>query len=292
MGFEAARPLQAPFLVGKKVMVEAQPTPPAVLAIGGTDPCGAYGVMADLKTFAAFRVHGQAVVSVVTAQNSRGWHGAAPIEVEMIGRQLDAVLDDYGAAAIKTGFLGRGEVIELIGERIKQYEKAAVVVDPVLVNGHGRPMFDADVVEAFKTFLLPLATVVTPNRWEARLLMGRGLETEIDWPAAASDLASLAPQAVWLVKREAAAGDWGDWLFSADNALFLPQAHIATRNTAGSGDTLAAAVAAGLGRGHAILKAIRDAQRYTHEAIARAAGWALARGSGPGPIGNFFPFDK
>lgn len=262
-----------------------QPTPPAVLTIGGTDPCGAYGVMADLKTFGALGVYGQAVITVVTAQNSRGWWGSVPISAEMIGQQLRAVLEDYGSSAVKTGYLGRLEAIQAVADIFKGFGGDKIVVDPVLVDGRGRPMFGERVVQAVREQLLPLAAVITPNRGEARLLLDLPPDVEIQFPDVVSELTELAPQSAWLIKGEWVDGHWGDWLIIRQTATFLPQPHIETANTAGSGDTLSAAVAAGLARGLPAAAAVHSAQAFTQQAIARAASWRLA--SGRGPTANF-----
>ncbi len=264
-------------------------TPRTVLTIGGSDPSGAFGVFADLKTLAAHRVHGLGVLTVVSAQNSRQWLGAEYLSPEFVGRQLDAVLTDYRVDAVKTGFLGRVDLIDVVAARLEQVPARPLVVDPVLVDGRGRPMFPAEVVRAYRERLGPLATLLTPNLAEARLLLDLPPETDVEPADFLQRLAGCfpagGPPRPVLLKGVPRNGQWGDWFCAGAAVTFLPQEWLDTPNTSGSGDTLSAAVAARLARGEPLEAAVRGGQRFTHRALAQARGWRLAGGSGP--LANF-----
>src|SRR5215475_6920574 len=145
--------------------------PPPVLAIAGSDSGGGAGIQADLKTMLALGVHGMSVICAVTAQNSLGVQGYWELPAEAIRAQLDSVLDDIGAEAIKTGMLASAEIVRTVGERLSEVD-APLVIDPVAVSKHGDPLLSEGTLEAQASDLLPLATVVTPNLLEAQLLTG------------------------------------------------------------------------------------------------------------------------
>ena len=149
--------------------------PPLVLTIAGSDSGGAAGLQADLKTFAALDAYGMSAVTVVTAQNSQRVQQAHVLTPELVTAQIDAVLSDYGAAAIKTGFIGSVDLIASIAERLRHWQTVGqpfILVDPVLVNHRAEPMFTPSVTAAYREHLFPLADLVTPNRHEAALLTG------------------------------------------------------------------------------------------------------------------------
>jgi len=261
-----------------------QPLP--LLTIAGSDSGGAAGLQADLKTWAVLGVYGMSAVTAVTAQNSARVAAVHYLPPEMIAAQIDAVLADYGAAAIKTGFLGRVAIIEAVADRLAYWRgvgrggsqtRPYIVIDPVLVNHRGEAMFAPEVAAAYREMLFPLADLVTPNRAEAGLL---GLAVDGQGSGGAGEQGGVRRVLLKGIRR----GDQiVDMYWNGEQRLELPQSRIDTINTHGSGDTLSAAICAYVAQGYDWPAAIRRAQAFTHAAIRRGAGWRL--GAGHGPVG-------
>lgn len=257
--------------------------PAKLLTIGGSDSGGAAGVQADLKTWTALGVYGMSALTAVTAQSSVSVNGVEWMSPRFLMAQLDAVLADYGADAVKTGFLGRADLIVAASAKLQTHRVRRVVIDPVLVNHRGEPMFSRTVTLAYLAYLLPLATLLTPNRREAALLTRSPLPaaTELDrMRALARRLQQLGPQAV-LVKGGRDGDEQVDVWVDGRSVHELRAPYIDTINTHGAGDTLSAAAAAFLAQGEALETAVRRAHAFTHQAIARAARWQLGHGHGP-----------
>lgn len=261
--------------------------PPIVLTVAGSDSGGAAGLQADLKTLTALGVYGMSVVTVVTAQNSVNVTALHPLPPRFVAQQLEAVLEDYGAAAVKTGFVGSAEAVGAIAEQLVQYRtdhNLPLVVDPVLVNHRGHSMFPPAVTEAYRRHLLPHCDVVTPNCPEAALLTGQAVTIPEEMVRAARHLHALGAGTV-LVKGSRQRQEMVDVFYDGREAILLRSRHLDTENTHGSGDTLSAAVAAFLARGLSPLRAIEGARSFTATAIREAAGWQL--GAGHGPVNHF-----
>lgn len=254
--------------------------PVKVLTVAGSDSGGAAGLQADLKTWAALGVYGMSVITVVTAQNSVAVTAVHPLPPDFVAAQLDAVLSDYGAAAVKTGFIGQVALIETIAAKLRQYQIGNVVIDPVLVNHKGQAMFPSEVPQAYVEHLLPLADLITPNRREAELLIGRPVNSVAEMETAVTHLHAFGPQNV-LLKGGREGDERVDLFFDGRSLTQYRSPHIDTINTHGSGDTFAAAACAYLARGEKMETAVRQAHQFTHQAIQRAASWQLGRGHGP-----------
>lgn len=258
--------------------------PIKLLTIGGTDPCGAFGLYTDLKTFTVLGAHGMGVVTVVTAQNSVGWYGAEFMRPEFIAQQLDAVLSDYKPTVVKTGFLGRVDVIEVVAQKLQAYAVPQVVVDTVLVNNYGHLMFGAEVAAAYVEQLLPLACLITPNVWEAAVLLGQAIDDMAQGGAeqAAEALQKqLGPAGTILLKRAAVGEQITDLFYDGGQFTRLSSPKLTTQNVSGSGDTLSAAITAFLGRGEPLLQAVQHGRAFTQRALAAAQTWQLGQGAGP-----------
>lgn len=267
-------------------MLPRIPTPLPLLTIAGSDSGGAAGLQADLKTWATFgsRVYGMSAVTAVTAQNSARVAAVHFLPPEMVAAQIDAALSDYGAAAIKTGFLGRVDIIEAVAGRLAYWRerltpRPGLVIDPVLVNHRGEAMFGPEVAAAYRGLLFPIADLVTPNAAEAVLLETTNDERRMT----SSDSLSSASRV--LVKGISRDDQIIDIYRDGREWVELPRPRIDTINTHGSGDTLSAAVCAFVAQGHDWLDAVRRAQVFTHDAIRRGAAWRL--GAGHGPLGHF-----
>ncbi|MDE0580295.1 MAG: bifunctional hydroxymethylpyrimidine kinase/phosphomethylpyrimidine kinase [bacterium] len=244
--------------------------PPVVLSVAGSDPSGGAGIAADLATFAALGVHGTAVITAVTAQNTVGVQGVHPVPAEFVAQQLDSVLDDLPVAAVKTGMLANQEIIAVIGDYAAAGRLPNLVVDPVMVSSTGARLLDAGA-EALYLELLRHATVATPNGREAAVLREVAGLDDLD------DLGPLCPG--WLVVTgEATATDrvhhGSDWTELAGEV-------VETANDHGTGCTFSSAVAAGLAAGREPMEAIAAAKAFVRNCIKRSADWELGAGRGP-----------
>jgi hydroxymethylpyrimidine/phosphomethylpyrimidine kinase len=225
----------------------------------------------------ALGVHGMTVVCAVTAQNSVGVQGYWELPPEAVRAQLDSVLGDIGAQAIKTGMLASADIVLAVSDRLSAVD-APVVIDPVAVSKHGDSLLSAGALEALKRDLLPLATVVTPNLLEAELLTGMTISDEQAMLAAARQIASLGPRWV-LVKGGHLPGNPVDLLFGDGRVIRFPGRRIASRHTHGTGCTLASAIASHLALGTDVPTAVESAKEYVTGAI--DGGFPLGAGIGP-----------
>ncbi len=254
--------------------------PVKLLTIAGSDSGGAAGLQADLRTFAALGVYGLSVITAVTAQNSLAVHQVHFLPPSFVAAQMEAVLSDYGATAGKTGFIGRVDLLTTIATKLQQFPLAHLVVDPVLVNHKGQAMFPPELSQAYLRYLFPLATLVTPNRHEAALLLGSQVESVAQMETAAFQLhAAGAPNV--LIKGGQEGTNRVDVLFDGRSLTHFSTPHIETANLHGSGDTLSAALCAHLALGNSLPTAIHQAQQFTAVAIQNAATWQLGAGHGP-----------
>lgn len=265
-------------------VLQVMDEPAKILTIGGSDSGGAAGIQADLKTFTALGAYGMSVLTAVTAQNSVEVVAVHSLPPAFVLRQLETVLSDYGAAAIKIGFTGRADLIEALGTALAPYLAAPgrpwLVVDPVLVNHRRESLFSPDVARAYLSHLFPLADLVTPNWAEAGLLAGRPVREWGEVCAAAAKLQRLGARRV-LVTGWVEGGEIVDLFGSRATLQSWRQLRLETANTHGSGDTLSAAIATFLGRGLSLSRAISRARRFTTAAIAGAHDWQLGAGHGP-----------
>jgi hydroxymethylpyrimidine/phosphomethylpyrimidine kinase len=252
-------------------------TPPRVLTIAGSDSGGGAGIQADLKTMLALGTHGMSVIAAVTAQNSLGVQGYWELPPEAVRAQLDSVLGDIGAQAIKTGMLASPVLVETVATALAEVE-IPVVVDPVGVSKHGDPLLEPDAVETVRTRLLPVATVVTPNLYEVEQLTGVTVDDERELRRAADAVLELGPRWV-LVKGGHLPGDPVDLLTDGTREFRFHAPRLDNRHTHGTGCTLASAVAAYLARGEDMPGAVGKAKEYVTGAIER--GFALGAGIGP-----------
>lgn len=240
-----------------------------VLTIAGSDPSGGAGVQADLKTFHRFGCHGQAVLTLLTAQNTRGVQGVFPVPVDQVRAQLRSVLGDLGASAIKTGALGATELVVAVAEELRELAGRRLVVDPVLVSKHGHALAAPDVGASVRRHLLPLAQVVTPNRHEAACLTGVPVVDRASAERAAQQLCDDGAQVV-VVKDVPGAS--ADLYVDGDGSELFERPHVVTRHRHGSGCTFSAAVVAHLAKGLAPREAVRSAQDFVVRALASAPG--------------------
>ena len=259
--------------------------PVKLLTIGGSDSGGAAGIQADLKTWTALGGYGMSVITAVTAQNSLTVQDVAWMTPQFVQSQLEAVLSDYGATAVKTGFLGRAELVIAVSAMLQTFKPAHVVIDPVLVNHRGQQMFPDVVRQLYLAYLLPLADLITPNLVEtAVLLQTSSIDSLSRLRSAARQLHQIGARHV-LIKGFRDGAELVDLLFDGQTFTDFRQPHIETQNTHGSGDTFSAAICAFLAQGITMETAVAQAQQFTHRAIQQAANWRL--GGGHGPLAHF-----
>lgn len=255
-----------------------QPTTRVALTVAGVDPSGGAGVAADLAVFGRFGLHGTAVVTLLTVQNTRRVSAVQPIDKAFVLDQLEAVLSDVPPAAAKTGAMGTAELIEAVAARAASFA-FPLVVDPVMVSKHGDPLLDDAAAAALRDHLLPHAALLTPNRHEAARLTGRPVETLPQLEDAARALADLGAGAV-LVKGARDGSRVVDVLFADAEIHRLGSDWIDTEQTHGSGCVLSAAATAGLAAGRPMVEAVEEARRF----VARAIRTAPGLGGGRGPL--------
>jgi hydroxymethylpyrimidine/phosphomethylpyrimidine kinase len=257
---------------------------PRAMTIAGSDSGGGAGIQADLKTFMALGVYGTSAITAITAQNTVGVRAVHEIPVGVIADQIDAIVEDIGVDAVKTGMLSSAGIIATVAERVRHWQLDRLVVDPVMVAKSGDRLLREDAVEALVRELLPLAMVLTPNLPEAEVLVGRSLETEDEIRQAARDIVDMGPRAV-VMKGGHRPGDAIDILFDGHRFHTFASERFATPNTHGTGCTFSAAIAAGLASGMGLVDAVGLAKRYLTEAIRHAA----PRGRGHGPVAHDWP---
>lgn len=251
--------------------------PAIALTIAGSDPSGGAGIQADLKTFHQFGVYGEAVVTLITVQNTNSVSRVEVLSPDLVSQQIEAVIADMPPAAAKTGALGNAEIVETVAERAKGFS-FPLVVDPVMISKHGKPLLAPDAVGALKRMLLPYAFLVMPNIPEAEALTGIDIRSKDDVLAAARSLLECGPKAV-LIKGGHLAGDPVDVLFDGAASEYKSP-RIETRHTHGTGCAYSAAITAGLALGMPLRDAVSAAHNFVHAAIASAPGL----GSGNGPL--------
>ena len=259
----------------------ARETPPVVLAIAAHDPLGGAGLAADLTTFAALGVHGTVAVTAVTAQHLDRVDRVEPMSADLVADQIDAIIESFPIAAVKTGLLGSAEIVDLVADRIDAGSLPAPVVDPVLVDGRGNRFVGSDIERAYRERLLPAAAVITPNLGEASVLTGRSLASTADVDDAVEALATIGAGTVVVTGGADASEHAVDVVISADGAVeHLVSPWVVTRHVRGSGCTFAAATTAGLGQGLAVGEAITAAKAFVTERL-QLSTWPEIDGSGP-----------
>lgn len=253
---------------------------PRVLTVAGSDSGGGAGIQADLKTFEALGVFGMSALTALTAQNTVGVHGVVEVPPEFVTLQMDVVLGDIGADAVKTGMLATAPIIEAVVEGLRAHSVTHLVVDPVCASKHGDPLLHDSAVDAMRTRIIPLAEVVTPNLGEVAILTGVTVRSRADLPAAAAAVKELGPAWVLVKGGHLDESDEAvDLLFDGNDEIYISGPRLATTDTHGTGCTLASAIAAHLARGLDVVDAVRAAKEYVSGAIAN--GLRLGKGIGP-----------
>lgn len=263
---------------------------PIVLTIAGSDSGGGAGIQADIKAISACGCYAASAVTAVTVQNTLGVSGVHPVPAEIIRQQMEAVLTDIGADAVKTGMLHSAEVVETVAETLGALHATSnLVLDPVMVSTSGHRLIEEDAVATLAGTLIPQARIITPNIPEAEILLGR---TTLDdprlLPDAARQLAQQCGVSVLLKSGHLTGNSLVDIFYDNEKGSLheLPSVRVETRNTHGTGCTLSAALASMLAKGCPLYEAVQAAKAYINGAIASGARYEIGRGSGP--VDHFF----
>ncbi|MBY6362680.1 bifunctional hydroxymethylpyrimidine kinase/phosphomethylpyrimidine kinase [Rhodococcus corynebacterioides] len=261
-------------------------TPRRVLTIAGTDSGGGAGIQADSRTIALCGLHACVAVAAVTVQNTVGVSGFHEIPPQIVADQVRTVVSDIGVGAAKTGMLASTEIIEAVADvalelGIGRDTAVPLVVDPVSASMHGDSLLHADALDAVRHRLIPLATVVTPNLDEVRLITGIDVIDDKTARAAAEALHALGAQ--WAVVKGGhlrTSSTSTDLLYDGDRMLEFTSPRLPTGNDHGGGDTLAAAIACALAHG----RSVPDAVAFGKEWVTRSLAAAYDLGAGHGPV--------
>ncbi len=261
-----------------------------VLTIAGSDSSGGAGIQADLKTFSAIGCYGMSVITALTAQNTREVTAIHAVPPSFAEKQMEAVLTDIGADAVKIGMLYSSELIEAVARQLIKHGVEKIVLDPVMVAQSGDKLLHDEAIESMRTHLMPLAEVFTPNLPEAAVLLGHKLHGIEQMQEGAKTLAQHGSQSILIKGGHTEDNSCTDLLYLTrdDRFVVLKGDWIKTRNNHGTGCTLSSAIAAYLAKGYGIEGAVRKAKIFINNAIRAGAKYKL--GHGHGPVHHFFKF--
>ncbi|TFF63680.1 MAG: bifunctional hydroxymethylpyrimidine kinase/phosphomethylpyrimidine kinase [Promethearchaeota archaeon] len=258
-----------------------------VLTIAGSDSGGGAGIQADLKAFAARGVYGMTAITSLTAQNTIGVQGIFDITPDFVAQQIDSVMNDLGADAWKTGMLSNAEIIGIVVNKTKEYEMDKLIVDPVMVAKSGDPLLQRDARDILIEKLLPLSFIITPNRYEAEVLINSPIKNLKDAESAAIKIYEMGAKNVIVkgghipeISRAI------DILYDGKEIVQVSASRIETKNTHGTGCTYASSIAAEIAKGNDFVKAVKIAKKYLTQAIKEGSKWNI--GKGHGPLNHFF----
>ena len=262
---------------------------PIALTIAGSDSGGGAGIQADLKTFSALGAYGCSVITALTAQNTQGVQAILDVSADFIKAQLDSVFSDIAVNAVKIGMLSQSEVIRTVRDGLDQYGVERLIVDPVMVATSGDKLLRDDAINTLKEWLIPKATIITPNLPEAAVLLDCPIPDDMaDMEAMLVPLYNLGCQSVLLKGGHLSDNESIDLFYDGDNVHYLASPRYPTRNTHGTGCTLSAAITARLASGLALPEAVAQAKAYIANAISHADELQISKtDKGHGPVHHF-----
>ncbi len=255
-----------------------------ILTIAGSDSGGGAGIQADIKAISANGGFAMSAITSVTAQNTVAVTDAFDLPISLIDAQLDAVFTDFEVASVKTGMLSSSMIVKTVARKLREYTPEAIVVDPVMISKSKFPLLKAEAINSLRHELIPIATVITPNAYEAELLSHQEIQTIDDAKTAAKTIANLGCKAVLVKGGHLDDEKAADVLYCNGKWSFFEAERIETKNTHGTGCTYSAAIATHLALGKDLIEAIRDAKTYITNAIQHA----LDIGKGHGPTNHFY----
>lgn len=241
---------------------------PKALTIAGSDSGGGAGIQADLKTFSALGVHGSSVITAVTAQNTKEVTAVHNVPLDIIEKQIDAVLSDIGADAVKIGMLSNSEIIRTISKKLKNYNVKNIVLDPVMVAASGAKLLENSAIGSLKKELIPMALVITPNIPEAEVLINNKIKSINDAKNAAKEIIKLGCKNV-LIKGghlDISNDEVIDIFYDGHNFVEIKNKKIG-KTGHGTGCTLSSAIAAYIAKGFELKDAVKNAINYVHHAL-------------------------
>lgn len=260
----------------------ADSTLPKALTIAGSDSSGGAGIQADLKTFTALNVYGMTAITSITAQNTQGVTDIHDVPPETVAKQIDAVVEDIGVDAVKSGMLSNAAIIEAVADRIGAYELHAYILDPVMVSESGHQLLQPEAVDTLKRELFPLALVVTPNIAESEALTGMEIKTQNDMEEAARRIFDFGPGHVLVKGGHMGGSEAVDILYDGIQCYPFTAPRLNVTNTHGTGCTYGAAITAYFAKGFDLSEAIGKAKFFLHNALQQG----LDIGQGPGPLNH------
>ncbi len=261
-----------------KIMQKGECKMRTALTIAGSDSCGGAGIQADIKTMTMNGVYAMSTITALTAQNTTGVRSVLEVTPEFLGEQLDAVFEDIFPDAVKIGMVSSLELIDMIANKLCYYKAKNIVVDPVMVATSGSRLINENAVEALKSKLLPIATLVTPNIPEAEVLSGKAVKNKADMLVVAREIGEGCKCSV-LLKGGHSINDANDLLYWNGECIWIEGNRISNPNTHGTGCTLSSAVASNLAKGLSMKESVEKAKEYISGAL--SAGLDLGKGSGP-----------
>ena len=252
------------------------------VTIAGSDSGGGAGIQADLKTFSALGVYGASVVTALTAQNTLGVQAIHDIPAAFVAAQIDSVFSDLAVDAVKIGMLSRPDVIEAVADGLERHRPQRVVLDPVMVAASGDRLLAPEAIETLRRALIPRALLVTPNLPEAAALLDEPVAGDEEAMRAQGErILALGPRAVLVKGGHAEGVESIDVLLDASGVRRFASPRIATRNTHGTGCTLASAIAAGLAKGLGLAEAVAGGKAFVSAALSASEQLRIGRGHGP-----------
>ena len=255
-----------------------------VLTIAGSDSGGGAGIQADIKTISALECYATTAITAITVQNTVGVEAVHPVPVDFVKGQIEAVLSDIGADAVKIGMLQSAEIVQAVAEMLRKYKVGNVVLDPVMVSTSGHRLIEEEAIDTLRRELIPLARVITPNIPEAEILLGgEEIRSQASLPEMAQRLSASYGVSVLLKAGHLSEDELTDILYDkeTDKLLQLTSKRIRTRNTHGTGCTMSSALAASLAKGETLQQAASSAKTFISNAIIAGADYEIGHGHGP-----------
>jgi hydroxymethylpyrimidine/phosphomethylpyrimidine kinase len=252
--------------------------PARLLIVAGSDSSGGAGIQADLNTASALGVYGMTAITALTAQNTEGVFGVVETDPGFVALQMRVCFEDVGCDAVKTGMLSNAGIIAAVANEITRHPRVPIVVDPVMISKGGTPLLDPHAVETLRKKLLPLAAVVTPNLYEAGVLVGHAIASLDGMKESARVIHGFGAQTV-VIKGGHLEGRAVDVLFDGQAFVEFPADRIATKDSHGTGCIFASAIAAGLAKGKTVQESVALAKEFVTAAIRE--GLPLGQGHGP-----------
>lgn len=259
-----------------------------VLTIAGSDSGGGAGIQADIKAISAMGCYAASAITAVTVQNTLGVESVHAIPLDTVRGQIDAVLSDIGADAVKIGMLHSSEVVAVVADALARHNVRNVVLDPVMVSTSGHRLIEESAIESLRKVLIPMARVITPNVPEAEILAGVTITSSEQFREVARQLSQGGKVSVLLKAGHLTDATVMDLFYNAEDDTFteLPSERITTPNTHGTGCTLSSALAAAIAQGLPLAEAARAAKEYIDGAIRSGAEYEI--GGGHGPVNHFW----